>query len=177
MNENQVITLLIQLIPSILLLIIGFFINNTINNISLKNQNIKEWKNWWAELFLENTKNYNDTVSIIVTEIHTLIELSSDKIKYWEQQKKEIESDLFKNIQQLKLLKHQLDNNISFSEKYGKYVQEHANNIFKLITEIVEICRNGNGNIEIDKVKILQYKFNKAVMESHAEIINININK
>lgn len=70
---SEIIDLISSVITPIVILVLGIFINKNIEKLKVTMTKENEWRNIWANKFLEVCNKYDAVVTKIVTELFILV--------------------------------------------------------------------------------------------------------
>ncbi|MFL9843341.1 hypothetical protein [Flavobacterium rhizosphaerae] len=156
----EIIGLIISCVTPLLVFIFGVAINKKIENSKLSALKEKEWQVKWAETFLKHATDFNDNISLVISNFYYL-QMQSDKNK---------KDEILNDIEIIKFKVSVIDWNI---RNYTQFA-ENGNDVIKiqstLISQIDDIFKGFKGDLEV--VRNYQSNYNKAVRKAHNSILN-----
>ena len=157
----EILKLIASFLTPLIVLVLGLIINKTIerNKITLLKE--KEWQVRWAETFLTRAIKFEEEISLVVASLHRLQSTEQGK------DKDEILKTIKQSIGNIQYLDWDIKNFVQFAEKNSKDVMDKQHELMIIIADII---KNSQGDLE--KVRKIQFDYNKAVRQAHNEILN-----
>ena len=155
MNADAIETvkIFISLLTPIAVLIIGIAINRRLERNKIAFLKEKEWQVRWAELFLSQAIEFNKNVSLIMSALFELQDVSIEQIK-----------------NSLSIIQHigwDIQNFAQFAEENGREIVVKQNQI---IDRLNSLLKEKKGDSE--EIRKLQFEYNQAVRKAHNQILN-----
>ncbi|OFX36001.1 MAG: hypothetical protein A2X08_08075 [Bacteroidetes bacterium GWA2_32_17] len=164
----EILKLIASCLTPIIILILGILINKSIERNKKFLLQEKEWQVRWAETFLIRAIKFDENVSVIVTSLSQLEQNMKNKNKSETKQKEdELLKTINASIANLQYLDWDIQNFAQFAEKNFKDLIGKQK---ELLDAIKNIFDNKQGDLE--KVRIIQFDYNKIVRKAHNEILN-----
>ena len=164
----DIIKIISSILTPIFILIIGMMINKTIE----KNKSIiskeKNFDEHWAMKLINISDEYNKSVTEFVANINRLHEIQKKQFIGWENERKDIEKNLGKTMQNIQKLNWQLSIFTQFCEKETENV---LNKEEKLIQSMETVLKEEKINFDLIKENLCQ--FNLSVKLAHAELLKL----
>jgi hypothetical protein len=136
-------------------------INKKLEQNKLKFIKEKEWQVQWAELFFNEAKDFNKSISIIVFSLSRL-SLKNNS----EETSNRHKTQLDENMLNILKIDWNIQNYTQFSKVYGTEVKDKQK---KLIQRLQELIVNKGGDLE--EIRELQFEFNQVARKAHSEIL------
>jgi hypothetical protein len=164
----EILKLIISFLTPIIILILGLLINKSIERNKKTLLQEKEWQVRWAETFLIRAIKLEENISVIVTNLSQLQDNMQNKSEVSAKKKEE---DLLKSINEsianIQYLGWDIQNFAQFAAKYSK---DLINKQYELMNAVRDIFENKQGDLE--KIRTIQFDYNKLVRKAHSEILN-----
>ena len=164
----EILKLIISFLTPIIILILGLLINKSIEKNKKSLLQEKEWQVRWSDTFLIRAIKFEENISVIVTKLSQLQENSQNKNEVIAKKKKE---DLLKSM----------NNNFADIQYLGWDIQNFSQfavmNNENLIQKQVELTNAvqdilANKQSDLEKIRAIQFDYNKLVRKAHSEILN-----
>lgn len=166
----EILKLSASFLTPILILILGIIINKNVekNKIALLKE--KDWQNRWAETFLIRAIKFEENISVIITSLYRLQQESDRQKKNKDDSKLKMDKiveEINNSSDNIQYLDWDIQSFVQFADINKSEVIKYQK---ELIDEIRSLIQNKQGDLE--KVRALQFRFNKAVRKAHSEILN-----
>lgn len=167
----EILKLIASCLTPIIILVLGFLINKSIERNKKNILQEKEWQVRWAETFLIRAIKFNENISVIVTTLFKMA-INSQNENISEGKKMETEEKLLKiyyeSIENCHYLDWDIQNFAQFAKKNGENVIEKQKELIGAIRKLID----DKQEFDIEKIRRIQFEYNKLVRKAHHEILN-----
>jgi len=164
----EILKLIISFLTPIIILILGLIINKNIERNKKSLLQEKEWQVRWADTFLTRAIKFEENISVIVTSLSRLQENMKNPNKtIAKRNEDELLKTINDSIANIQYLGWDIQNFAQFAISNSKNL---INKQLELTNAVRDIFANNQGDLE--KIRIIQFDYNKLVRKAHNEILN-----
>nr|WP_314682425.1 hypothetical protein [uncultured Prevotella sp.] len=150
-------------IPSVLGFILSYMVLKKTERVKLNVLKEKEWHVKWADTFFKLTIEFNENYTIVVSSLYYLQSAEN------EEEEKKLHNRIYEHCRNLSEIDWQIQHYLQFSNTYKDEVIKAQKN---LMDKIYELNKEKEGDLE--KIRELQFEYNKLVRKAHAELLEMD---
>lgn len=170
-QEQQIIFEILNLVSSFLtpifILVLGIRINKNLEKNKKNLLQEKEWQTRWAETFLQKAIEYEENISVIVSNLSMLDSIYRDKSTESKNKQEILLKKTNESFAKVKYLTWDIQN-------FAQFASENCSDFINKQSELNKSVRDifAENQRDLDIIKEIQIEYNELVRKVHYEILH-----